>query len=162
MTPPPDHSSRRAGGAGGASAPDLQADLCCAIACTVPVLITGADDLAYRLARDIHERSARSCEPFIAVDCARVTAFDLHRVFEQVEPQGVAFLRTIDRLAASLQRKLNECLCSSSARVIASSSAPLLEQVERGVFDEVLFYRLNQIHLVAEPQPGSLQPRRRG
>ncbi len=129
-----------------AAAQDFQGDLQCAVTSAVPVLITGPSDVADQIAHHIH-RAGRSTKPFVMVDAA--TASDSVRLaFESAAPEGVLVLRNVDRLAATEQPSLRDHLDQPGVRVIATTAVNLFALVERGGFDERLFYRLNQIHLV--------------
>jgi DNA-binding NtrC family response regulator len=59
------------------------------------------------------------------------------------------FLRDVARLAPALQACLYTQIVPLGVRVIAATSASLLLASAEGTFDERLFYRLNQIHLIA-------------
>jgi len=66
------------------------------------------------------------------------------------EAPATLVLRHVHTLSAAEQQSLLQWLDSTSngrTQVIALSSAPLFSLVEAGVFDELLYYRLNVIYL---------------
>jgi transcriptional regulator of acetoin/glycerol metabolism len=128
---------------------EFEADLRCAIGSTAPVLITGPAELTTVLASRIHrEGAARGT--FLTVDCARTRTVDqLESVFAAASPRGTVFLRDVDRLPSALQALLCFRIAPLGTRVIAATSRDLLLATLQGSFDERLFYRLNQIHLMA-------------
>jgi len=66
------------------------------------------------------------------------------------EAPATLVLRHVHTLSAAEQQSLLQCLDSTSngrTQVISLSSAPLFSLVEAGVFDELLYYRLNVIYL---------------
>ena len=62
---------------------------------------------------------------------------------------GTLILQDVPSLAADQQLQLLEWLNGAGQRtqVVSTSSQPLFELVERGLFDETLYYRLNVILL---------------
>jgi len=134
--------------------PEFEADVQCAVTNSSPVLITAPPDLAAAVARRIHGSGLNRRSPFLTLDCSRAQqAEQLEMVFEIAAPKGTVFLRDVDRLAPPLQALLNTRMAAHGVRVIAATSVSLLRAAALGTFDERLFYRLNQIHLIA-PQPG--------
>ncbi len=139
---------------GNATSPGLdaefEADLQCALTNTSPVLITGPADMAAAVAMRIHRNSLNRRGAFMAVDCGRTHAAEqLQLVFDTAAPRGTVFLRDVDRLAPDLQAQLYFRIAPLGVRVIAATSVSLLCAAAQGAFDERLFYRLNQIHLIA-------------
>lgn len=131
---------------------EFEADLQCAFSSTSPVLITGPADVTAALARQIHRNSLNHKCGFLVVDCHRVTLPEqLEAAFHAVAPRGAIFLRDVDRLTPAMQTILYIRMTPLGVRVIAGSSVNLLRAAAQGTFDERLFYRLNQIHLVATP-----------
>lgn len=129
------------------------------------------------LARLIHAHSSRKNKPFINFDCSfpeatlnevlfGVTAdngkiLSNHYRFSQVNT-GTLYLENIDKLPLNAQLKLvsfiekGEVLHGKRTRkydirIIASTSANLLEKVREGLFSEDLFYRLNIMILSLPP-----------
>jgi DNA-binding NtrC family response regulator len=137
---------------------EFEADLQCALTNTSPVLITGPSEFAEAVATRIHRNGLNKRGAFLTVDCARTQRPDqLEVVFEAAAPRGTVFLRDVDRLAPHLQTALYLRMAPLGVRVIAATSESLLNAAARGTFDERLFYRLNQIHLIAAPA-GSRSP----
>ena len=134
------------------AAGELEGDIRCAVASAAPVLITGPLDAAYEIACSIH-RFGRAASPLVAVDVDGSTGVDsIRQAFESAEPDGVLVLRSVDRLAVAEQPALRGLLDRFNVRVIATSAVNLFAVVEGGAFDERLFYRLNQIHLMTSVQ----------
>lgn len=130
---------------------EFEADLQCAMTNTSPVLITAPADVATAVAARIHRNSLNRRSAFLTVDCARTQRPEqLEMVFDTAGPRGTVFLRDVDRLAPSLQSLLYFRIAPLGVRVIAATSVSLLCASAQGAFDEGLFYRLNQIHLMAD------------
>jgi DNA-binding NtrC family response regulator len=129
---------------------EFEADLQCALTNTSPVLITGPSEFAEELATRIHRYGLNGRGAFLTIDCARTHRPEqLEVVFETAAPRGTVFLRDVDRLAPALQTALYLRMAPLGVRVIAATSQSLLSAAANGGFDERLFYRLNQIHLIA-------------
>jgi transcriptional regulator of acetoin/glycerol metabolism len=129
---------------------EFEADVQCALTNTAPVLITAAPDLATAIARRIHRNSLNRRGPFLTLDCGRLNLPEqLDAAFESAAPTGTVFLRDVDKLAPALQAELYSRIVPLGVRVIAATSVSLLLAAAHGKFEERLFYRLNQIHLVA-------------
>jgi DNA-binding NtrC family response regulator len=134
---------------------ELEADLQCAFTNTLPVLITAPADVAATLASRIHRNGLNRKSPFLTIDCARMhVAEQLEAALDSVGPKGTVFLRDVDRLSPSLQAHLHFRIVPRGVRVIAATSVSLLRAATLGTFSERLFYRLNQIHLVASQTVG--------
>ena len=136
---------------------EFEADLECALTNSAPVLITGPSEVTSAVAGRIHRNSLNRKGAFLTVDCGRLQRPEqLETVFESASPRGTVFLRDVDRLPAALQSLLFFRIVPLGVRVIASTSVSLLRAAAQGKFDERLFYRLNQIHLMAEQaRPGT-------
>jgi DNA-binding NtrC family response regulator len=151
--------------------PNTDIDLSHAVQSDACVLFTGDDETAEALARRLHALSGWRYGPFVAVDCAMPDAeprlLQLLEVETPAAPEGATprlsqsgtvFLREVDKLDPSLQRRLSDRLATLKTqpgtqarlrrRVISSSSTPLERRVREGTFDARLFYRLNVIHMV--------------
>ncbi len=153
-----ERNQRRGRAPGGTTLGDFEADLQCALTNTSPVLITGPSELAEEVAGRIHRYGLNGRGAFLTIDCARTHAPEqLEVVFETAAPRGTVFLRDVDRLAPALQMALYVRMSPLGVRVIAATSESLLSAAAMGTFDERLFYRLNQIHLIASP-PGGRTP----
>ena len=137
----------------------------------VPVLLTGASEIAESVARDIHETSGWREGPFVVVDCsmpgrqldALLTWLVSEDFYTRDAPEpaprrtqsGVIFLREVDKLSPSAQTRVAEWLeqlktsgrARARRRVISSSPRPLVPRGFGGTFDDRLFYRLNLIHI---------------
>lgn len=146
---PSDHSARPR-----VLAPDLEPDVDCAAAVAVPVLISAGADLSEWLARLIHDRSARRHEPFVVF---RPGGGDELRLLTGVlngagPDRGTLFVAEVGRAGLEVQRLLRQTIATAEPararfRLIAATSAWLFERVERGEFDDRLFYGLNKIHI---------------
>jgi two-component system, NtrC family, response regulator HydG len=139
---------------------------------TSPVLITGETGSGKEVcARFLHGISARSKEPFIAVNCAAIPSDRMevelfgnkgsggqgfHRGFAERARGGVLFLDEVCELPPGLQAKLlhlvearefhrlgGEQLVPFHGRIICSTNANLKEAVELNTFRRDLYYRIN-------------------
>lgn len=129
---------------------ELEADVQCAMTNSSPVLITAPSDVASMLASRIHRHGLNRRSPLLTVDCSRLhLAEQLEVAFDAAGPRGTVYLKDVDRLSPSLQNFLCFKIVPLGVRVIAGTSVSLLRESILGTFDERLFYRLNQIHLVA-------------
>jgi DNA-binding NtrC family response regulator len=129
---------------------EFEADMQCAIGSMAPVLITGPAELTTVIASRIHREGAARGGVFLTVDCGRTRLVEqLEAVLAAAAPRGTVFLRDVDRLPAALQALLCFRIAPLGVRVIAGTCRSLLHATVEGSFDERLFYRLNQIHLVA-------------
>ncbi|MGH9349039.1 MAG: sigma 54-interacting transcriptional regulator [Vicinamibacterales bacterium] len=129
---------------------DFETDLRCALTNTSPVLITAPADVATAVATRIHRNGVNRTGAFLTIDCGKAHLPEqLDMVFDSAAPRGTVFLRDVDRLGPALQSLLYFRIVPLGVRVIAATSASLLCALTQGTFDERLFYRLNQIHLVA-------------
>jgi len=129
---------------------EFEADVQCAMTNTSPVLITAPADVAAAIARRIHRNGPNRRGAFLTIDCGRTHSPEqLRAAFEAAEPSGSVFLRDVDRLTPDLQSTLYSRIVPLGVRVLAGTSVSLLCAAAEGTFNEGLFYRLNQIHLVA-------------
>ncbi|MEO8680578.1 MAG: hypothetical protein ABI665_16110 [Vicinamibacterales bacterium] len=85
---------------------------------------------------------------------------DSRRRAQTTSRKHILFLREVQTLTefeqATLMHRVSESQpgpADPSARVFASSSVNLFEHVERGWFDERLFYYLNRVHIVLSELP---------
>jgi DNA-binding NtrC family response regulator len=152
-----DDADRHAGlGPAPGSDAEFEADLQCALTNSSPVLITAPAEVAMAVATRIHRNGLNRRGAFLTVDCGRTHLPEqLQVVFETAAPRGTVFLRDVDRLAPALQALLYFRIVPLGVRVIAATSVSLLCASAQGDFDERLFYRLNQIHLIATHPTGS-------
>lgn len=140
--------------------PTAADDIQLAAAYDACVLITADRDLALKVARDIARRDCRRRTSLRVVDCdtldpraARVALADCFLI--PAVPGQTLLLREVQALSIANQTLLASLLASVPAaadgpRVIASSSAALVTRVQRGEFDDGLFYRLNVITLALD------------
>ena len=143
-----------------------------------PVLITGRSGTDKELfARFLHSQSNRTEAPFITVGISALsTDYALEELFgsdkngqlkqglfEQADG-GILFLKDIVDLDPALQAKLQNTLeknviipvggtepFSIDVRVIAATSANLLEKVQQGLFRDDLYYQLNVLPIHVPP-----------
>jgi DNA-binding NtrC family response regulator len=123
----------------------------------VCILLTGRTS-ARTIARRIHGLRGRQQGPFMAVDCGWPEGVLERRMFDVLpSTPGTIFLEEVWKLSLAQQGRLLDALTDCAppwgsrracARVMASSSKPLLPRVEEGTFNDRLFYRLNAVHLV--------------
>ena len=131
---------------------EFEADLQVALRNTSPVLITASSQVAEEVATRIHRNGLNRRGAFLTVDCGRTHRPEqLETVFETAQPHGTVFLRDVHRLAPALQTALYLRMAPLGVRIIAATSESLVSAAVNGTFDERLFYRLNQIHLIASP-----------
>jgi len=133
------------------------------------------------LARYIHDRSARSKRPFVAVNCAAIPETILESELFGHErgaftgatgkkdgrfakaAGGTLFLDEIGELSPQVQVKLLRVLQEgeyeplggdtekADVRIVAATNRDLLAEVQAGRFREDLYYRLNVIAITAPP-----------
>jgi len=141
-----------------------------------PMLITGEIGTGKaRVAKAIHDASARAAQPFMRVACAHQTEDELdcalfgrasdalRGVFDEGGAADV-FLEDVDRLSPALQGRLVRIIetrtvaradgtedVATEARVIASSSVDLERTVQSGGFRADLFRRLSVLRIELPP-----------
>jgi two-component system response regulator AtoC len=127
------------------------------------LLITAsAPGNAEALACRIHHASSRASSPFVhvrAVDfpCEPQMLRDTCLGLLDRAATGTLLISDIDELDPRIQEQLAELLQelefgrapSAAARLICCTRVSLLERIAAGRFSELLFYRLNTIHLIA-------------
>lgn len=122
-------------------------------AADVCILFTSTSS-ARGLARQVHYLGGQG--PFKTLDCTAPSSLLEEQLTEALGPggSGTVFLEDVDRLNFDLQDRLLDLLDTQDdaqptrARVMASTSEPLLERTLDGSFNERLFYRLNTIHVI--------------
>ena len=145
----------------------------------LPVLVEGEPGTGKAaLARQIHELGERAGRPFVALNCAVVpwdklaaTLFGIRRTGAADEPGkfqeaqgGTLLLREVGELPEAVQAKLARTLETGdiepvggtrpervNVRLIASSTARLLNLARSGAIREDLFYRLNVLPVYVPP-----------
>jgi anaerobic nitric oxide reductase transcription regulator len=142
----------------------------------LPVLLIGALGTGKQLvACTIHQRSARSEQPLVAINCAAVPPDSIDTelfgsnpdqpgLWEQADG-GTLFLDEIAETDSSLQTKLLRALQTGEitragsdephhidVRVIAGSSRNLEDEVAAGRFNDELFHALRAMSIVLPPQ----------
>jgi DNA-binding NtrC family response regulator len=133
----------------GAAAPD------------VCILFTGTGS-AKDLARRIHGFARGRPGRFRAVNCGWPEPLLDQQLFYALRPgsSGTLFLEEVGRLSPELQDRLLETLESPvdprgprppRARLMASTTEPLIQRALEGTFNERLLYRLNAIQVVVPP-----------
>ncbi len=122
----------------------------------VPALISGERGTGKQLvAETIHDNSSRRGEPFVALDCAGLTEAAITEIFEG--DAGTLLLVDIEAMSMPLQARLARALGDQGrpgpagnrmrARVLASTSHGLAEDVRQGTFNRELFDALSVITL---------------
>ncbi|MCZ6678669.1 MAG: sigma-54 dependent transcriptional regulator [Candidatus Poribacteria bacterium] len=136
------------------------------------VLIYGESGTGKALfAKSIHFNSSGSHLPFVALNCAELSAERLDRELcghesgeRKAAHQGTLFLDDVDLLPAELQAKLLRRLetqrgdwhrdttaTPAEVRVIAATTENLRAKVQNGAFRNDLFYRLNVVPIFLPP-----------
>jgi DNA-binding NtrC family response regulator len=147
---------------------------------TSPLLITGETGTGKEVcARYVHRISARSLEPFIAVNCAAIPpdvmerelfgykggrTQGFHRGFAERTRGGVLFLDEIGDLPLQLQAELlrlvetrefnrigGEQLVQFHGRIICTTNMNLPDAIKRTKFREDLYYRINVVRIEVPP-----------
>ena len=122
----------------------------------LPVLLIGESGIGKELvASAIHHSSSRRDEPFVAVNCALISAELIEvELFGKVDG-GTILLDEITETDLSFQEKLLQVLQTGEVgtrrvdvRVIAASTQNVEQQVAAGKFRSDLFYRLNAATIV--------------
>ncbi len=126
----------------------------------VPALITGERGTGKQLvAETIHDNSSRRDEPFVALDCATLTETAIGEIFEG--DAGTLLLVDIEALPAALQARLARALGDQGrpgpgsnrlrARMLASTSHNLADDVRQGAFNRELYDTFSVITLDLPP-----------
>ncbi len=126
----------------------------------VPALISGERGTGKQLvAETIHDNSSRRDEPFVAIDCATLTEGAIVEIFEG--DAGTLLLVDVEALPVPLQNRLARALGDQGrpgpagnrmrARVLASTSHDLAEDVRQGTFNRELYDTLSVITLHLPP-----------
>jgi transcriptional regulator of acetoin/glycerol metabolism len=147
----------------------LSVDTVLAARTSVPVLVSGDQETALRVALDIASRSGGGdAGNVMIVDAAEATGPGsfMHNAPESGGPLTTVILREIQSFTAAQQAALVELIAesrrlnfSSAWRVIATTSVPLFDRVVEGSFNARLFYFLNSIHIVMALRAESLDAR---
>lgn len=121
----------------------------------IPILIVGETGTGKQeLARAIHNDSARSERPFVAVSCGALPAsatesqlFGRERPLGHAEPArgGTLFLHEVGELPLALQSRLLRMLQEGRPElaIVCSTRGDLRERIAAQTFREDLYYRLN-------------------
>jgi DNA-binding NtrC family response regulator len=126
----------------------------------VPALISGERGTGKQLvAETIHDNSARKDEPFAAVDCGTLTDAAVAEIFDG--DAGTILLADIEAMPVPLQARLARALGGQgrsasagprlTARVLASTTGDLAEEVRRGAFNRELFNTISVITIHLPP-----------
>lgn len=140
---------------------ELQTDLALAAECDACVLLTAEPGLALDVARQIASHAQDGRKAIDILDCdvmdGTVMSAALHlRTSPTISNgHGILLMREVQALGPRNQRLLADLLDlrqgGKTPRLVASSSVSLYERVQRGLFDERLFYKLNTIHITVHP-----------
>jgi transcriptional regulator of acetoin/glycerol metabolism len=71
---------------------------------------------------------------------------------------GSLIVRNCARLSRASQQRLLEWLKDHRGRIIATSTRPVFPRVERGLFSDGLYYRINTVTLLLNPRSSRSQP----
>jgi transcriptional regulator of aromatic amino acid metabolism len=74
---------------------------------------------------------------------------------------GSLIVRNCARLSRASQQRLLEWLKDHQGRIIATSTKPVFPRVERGLFSDGLYYRINTVTLLLNPRSADAHIRRR-
>jgi transcriptional regulator of acetoin/glycerol metabolism len=118
----------------------------------IPILVCGETGTGKEmLARAIHQDSARSRLPFVAVNCAAAApALFGAELFAQAAGGGTLWLDEIGELPLPLQARLLHLLPQVPA-LVCTTQRGLREMVEAGTFREDLYHRLNGLSVKLPP-----------
>ena len=136
-------------------------------AADVCILFTATSSVK-ELARRVHVLGRGRPGRFKAFNCGWPESLLEELLTNALRPgsSGTVFLEEVDRLSLGFQQRLLEILdvptpAGSSrktrARVMASTSEPLVQRVVEGTFNQRLLYRLNAIHVVVPPDLGEFR-----
>jgi DNA-binding NtrC family response regulator len=114
------------------------------------------------LARRVHTLGRGRRGQFRVLDCGWPESLIEEHLLHALRPgaSGTVYLEEVGRLSSEMQGKLlqlidarttGDGLRRTRARVMASTSEPLIQRVLEGTFNERLFYRLNAIQVVVAP-----------
>lgn len=126
------------------------------------LLVGGSAPLKHAVARALHERSARTAEPFVVVDCSGLDSDTVERELfggPMYVPSsggavdragdGTLFVASVDELPLLVQPRFLRFLDQNrNARVLAAADESLLRRVEQGHFRLDLAERLTLVELV--------------
>jgi hypothetical protein len=82
---------------------------------------------------------------------------DIDALTSSTDTMGTVVIRDVDGLSASQQQRLScwlEHAPAAPVRIVSTTSVPLFELVEAGLFPDVLYYRLNTVLLDLRPFQG--------
>jgi len=159
-------NSRERGTAEDGSGPRLDLEVLGRAAPDVCILFTGRGS-ARDLARRVHNLRRTARGRFRVIDCRRPEDLLEQQILHALRPgsSGTILLEDVGRLSLEFQDRLLEALDdlpdprgprSPRARVMASTTEPLLQRALEGSFNERLFYRLSAIHVVIPMDLGDL------
>lgn len=135
-------------------------DISLAARVDVPVLITGPAAACQELACELDRRSTEPVGAVEVIDCRAENALRGLEPEEEHPASGdpkILLLQEVHALSPDDQLRLTRELdqvgraTGGGKRILASSSVPLFDRVVDQLFDENLFYRLNVIHIVIDP-----------
>jgi DNA-binding NtrC family response regulator len=119
---------------------------------SMPVLLRGETGVGKELvARTIHEQSPVATGPFVALDCATLSASSLEAL--PSTNGGTLFLDEVGDLPAALQPVLLRILEQTDMRlrVVAATQRDLPKLVGEGAFREDLYFRLAVLPITVPP-----------
>ncbi len=125
-----------------------------------PVLIRAEAGAGKRTAAQrIHEMSIRRSQPFVALDCATLTAEALENNVTSTFCRGTVLLEEVANLTAACQEKLMQVLESGksqqnglgTARLVFTTGKDLERELSERRFREDLYYRISGVCLRLPP-----------
>ena len=116
------------------------------VAKRIPVLVTGTD---VSIDRFLDELKLLLPAPLTSIDCGSPLTLN------EFAQDGTVVLRHLDRCGLASQRQLLERLHVRplGTQVSGTSSGSLFPLVATGAFLDLLYYRLNIVHVVLAPCP---------
>jgi DNA-binding NtrC family response regulator len=133
-------------------------DISLAAQLDVPVLISGPAAACREVACELDRRSTSPAGAVEVVDCRTEHALQaLERTQGVSGDARILLLQEVHALSPDDQLRLTRELDEvgqpawSGRRILASSSVPLFDRVVDQLFSELLYYRLNMIHIVIPP-----------
>lgn len=138
--------------------------------CSMLLITAVTSEQVEALARRIHQGSGRAEKPFLAIAAAYLPADPgalkaACEVLVRAASGGTILFADVEEIPPAVQHQFAELMegphgplnSSAGVRVVAGTTASLVDLVAKGRFSDILFYRLNIIHIVVEqaaPLPG--------
>jgi DNA-binding NtrC family response regulator len=132
--------------------------------CSILLITAMASEQVEALARRIHRRGiGRAKKPFLVISAADLPADrealrTACQVWGRAASGGTILFADVEEMPPAVQHQFAELMegpqgplnSSAGVRIIAGTTASLVDLVATGRFSDTLFYRLNIIHIVVE------------